>query len=160
MTDSGFAMNGRKWRQSPAALRRGHALRAIALAALFGVGGMGGCGKEKIETHAVSGSVAFQGKAPSGAVVTFHPKGTWPHPALPVGTVADDGSFRVGTFDISDGAPSGEYAVTVQWFPVAADGSVGRNAIPERYASRDTTPLAATVAAGGASLPVFKIDRK
>jgi hypothetical protein len=50
--------------------------------------------------------------------VTFHP--------LPLengrstaltsrGTVSDDGSFQLATYNADDGAPEGEYAVTVYW---------------------------------------------
>jgi hypothetical protein len=33
----------------------------------------------------------------------------------PVGRVAEDGEFRLTTYREEDGAPSGEYAVTILW---------------------------------------------
>lgn len=127
---------------------------------VLGMAMLGGCGQERIKTNPVSGSVVFQNKPAVGAVVTLHPKGEWPHKALPQGTTDDDGNFRIGTLDMADGAPRGDYVATVQWFPVAPDGSVGRNALPPRYASRDSTPLNVTVQGGANALPTFRIDKK
>lgn len=82
---------------------------------------LAGCGKpepgEK-PVFPVSGAVLVDGKPAKGAVVMFHP--------LPItqgrfdmvrsrGTVQDDGTFKLSTYKNDDGAPEGEYAVTVYW---------------------------------------------
>ena len=61
-----------------------------------------------------------------------------------------DGSFALSTYTANDGAPAGEYAVTVVWWnpPVDAEGKPGPNLLPQRYAKPETTPLKAVVKAG------------
>jgi hypothetical protein len=61
-----------------------------------------------------------------------------------------DGTFALSTYTANDGAPAGEYAVTVVWWKplVDANGKPGPNLLPERYARPETTPLRATVKAG------------
>jgi hypothetical protein len=57
----------------------------------------------------------------------------------------------VTTFDGNDGAPEGEYVVTVQWYkPVRQNNEVvgGPNVLPAKYASAKTSDLRITVAAG------------
>lgn len=74
----------------------------------------------------------------------------------PTARAAADGSFRLAT-DGADGAPEGEYVVTVEWrdrqqpkFDVDGRGEVDRgpNRLRAVYADRATSPLRATVAAG------------
>ena len=64
----------------------------------------------------VNGSVFYQGRPAEGARVAFHP-GRDPnaHGLRPQAVVAADGSFRLTTFINHDGAPAGDYYVTVYW---------------------------------------------
>ncbi len=88
---------------------------AILLTALF----MMGCGSGKPETVPASGKVVFnKSTAPVGALVVFHP--TDPNlekkiGGKPFGRVQEDGSFKLSTYGEDDGAPEGEYGVTVDW---------------------------------------------
>jgi hypothetical protein len=74
-------------------------------------------------------------------------------------TVREDGSFTFSTFAAEDGAPAGDYVASVQWFRVGADGSVGGNAVPPRFASPSKSPWSVTVAAGGTTLAPYQITR-
>jgi hypothetical protein len=121
-----------------------------------------GCGPSTppVALHEVRGRVEFGRQTPVGARVVLYPRdGAWPHTSLPTATVTDDGSFRIGTFAADDGAPAGTYVATVQWFPVGKDGSVGGNALPQKYAVPDTSPLTVTVQAGVNDLPPLEITR-
>lgn len=105
--------------------------------------------------------VARVGKTPLvGAQIRLHPRGmTLPDEATPSATVQADGTFALTTFTKGDGAPAGDYVVTVQWFRVAKDGSVGGNSLPKRYASPTTSPLSVTIREGKNDLPPFTFHR-
>jgi hypothetical protein len=60
----------------------------------------------------VSGVVKLDGKPLAGATVMFNPKAAGARPAI--GVTGQDGVFRLTTFKSNDGAPRGEYQVTIQ----------------------------------------------
>src|SRR5215213_2423454 len=83
-----------------------------------------GCSKSKdlnrLPVFPVNGRLSVKGQTPSGAFVVLHPKkGTAIAPngevVRPRAVVKPDGSFAFGSYDSSDGAPSGDYSVTVEW---------------------------------------------
>ena len=92
----------------------------LALALMAGMLSLAGCGDDKRPaTFAVSGKVMYRKTTiPVGAVVVFHPI----DPAVekkiggkPRGTVGEDGTYKLTMFGPDDGAPEGEYGVTVDW---------------------------------------------
>jgi hypothetical protein len=61
----------------------------------------------------VQGTVLYKNQPLAGALVTFHPKGaTGVATILPVGMTKEDGTFTLTTGQ-TDGAPAGEYVVTL-----------------------------------------------
>jgi len=100
----------------------------------------------------VHGSILVDGKPAKGAVVMFHP--------LPLesgrfkmirsrGTVGEDGGFRLTTYKIDDGAPEGEYAVTVYW-PGKRSGppppnDEGSDLPPDQLGLRYNSPAASKI---------------
>jgi hypothetical protein len=76
----------------------------------------------------------------------------------PYATSGADGTFELSTFDPGDGAPAGDYVVTLRW----PDGPPGPGLPPDRLGDAFTnpgkTPYKATVAAGAAKLDPFRID--
>jgi hypothetical protein len=100
----------------------------------------------------VCGKVFYEGTPAANAVVTFHLLNPDAKRTTRGGdAMAEaDGTFTLSTYAANDGAPAGEYAVTVVWWnpPVDADGKPGPNMLPERYARPETTPLKVTVKAG------------
>jgi hypothetical protein len=65
-----------------------------------------------------------------------------------------DGSFVLSTYGPFDGAPAGEYSVTVELRRPLLDsaGRPGKNTLPERYAKADATPLQAVIKEGGSEV--------
>jgi hypothetical protein len=122
-----------------------------------------GCGraeKSRVAVHPVEGAIQFRGQATEGAFVSLHPKSANDSAPTPRATVAKDGSFTVSTYDGNDGAPEGEYVVTVQWYrPVRVGNDLvgGPNVLPQKYASQQTSDLIVRVAAGENHLNVIKL---
>jgi serine/threonine-protein phosphatase CPPED1 len=102
--------------------------------------------------HPVRGKVFFEGTPAPNAVVTFHliDKDTKRFTRAGDAMAEADGTFSLSTYAANDGAPTGEYAVTVVWWKplVDAEGKPGPNLLPERFSKPETTPLRATVKAG------------
>jgi hypothetical protein len=136
-------------------------LTAVVLLAIGGVLFAGALmARPTCSAHPAVG-IARVGKTPLvGAQIRLHPRGmTLPDEATPSATVQADGTFALTTFTKGDGAPPGDYVVTVQWFRVAKDGSVGGNSLPKRYASPTTSPLSVTIREGKNDLPPFTFHR-
>lgn len=121
----------------------------------------GGCGQTSRETATVfpvEGRFTVNGKPASGALVSFIPQ-TPPaegRRAIPSQARADaSGTFTLTTFHTADGAPEGDYKVTLYWpapSPAAAphdddDAPLGPDQLRGRFASADKSNLRAHVPA-------------
>jgi hypothetical protein len=64
----------------------------------------------------------------------------------PSGTVRDDGSYTITSYDPDDGAPQGQYVATIAWFKFAPElGGAGPNVIPPKYANAKSSPVRVSV---------------
>ena len=119
----------------------------------------------RVAVYAVQGKIEFEGKAIPNAAIYLHPIGeTDPQTPRPRGTAREDGSFVLGTYGNDDGAPAGEYKVTVQWYKRAelkdADGGrLQKNLLQARYAAATTSGLTVEIRAGENQIPVIKLKR-
>ena len=147
---------------TPASFRDSFRLRLTASAgvALLLAVVVSGCNKSReparLPLHPVSGQVIYQGKPAAGAWVVFHPK-TDPSLPSPKAKVDGQGNFALSTYGPADGAPVGEYAVTVEWFKFntnAVDPVVGPNLLPAKYSTPQTTTVVAKVAEGTNTVPI------
>ena len=121
-------------------------LGSVLTAALVGCSG----GEGRVPVYPVAGKVTVKGETPAGALVVFHPAGGSADAVRPTGKVRDDGTFAVTTYDGEDGAPAGDYAVTVQWNKLVKKGNdyqAGPNAVPQPYSHPDATPWKVKIAA-------------
>jgi len=144
----------------------GRGRRAIVLAMVAAFAGCSDGSGSKSPVFPVKGSVKFEGEPAAGAFVVFHPKA----PAKPgeeaarsTAQVQADGTFEVTTSSQADGAPAGDYAVTVLWTKPIKQGNdtvAGPNVIPPSYGSPDTTPLKVTIKDAPNQLEPFTITRK
>jgi hypothetical protein len=128
-------------------------LNAAFVVAVFVAAGCTGCSKSQshVPVHPVSGVVKFQRQSPEGAFISLVPKTAIEGAPAPRASVSKDGSFTVGTFNGDDGAPEGDYTVTIQWYKPMRQGKDlvgGPNVLPAKYASAQTSDLAIHVAAG------------
>lgn len=148
----------------PRKLRRRTILRAgfasVSIVALA-LTGCGGGDASRVPVHPASGAIQFRGQPIVGAFVLLHPKnGPVAGAPSPRGTVGSDGKFTFTTYEADDGAPEGEYVLTVQWYkPVKQGNDVvgGPNVLPNKYAQAKTSDLKIRIAAGENQLPPIQL---
>lgn len=118
-----------------------------------------GCSKadNRKPVFPVSGKVSFNGEPMDGAMISFHPLNDPSPRALRAQATADKaGQFSLTTYVTGDGAPAGEYAVTIYWparkqprpkgtDPTAEDDDIPPDRLHRVHADPKTTKLRATV---------------
>jgi hypothetical protein len=123
-----------------------------------------GCGDGRERTYEVRGQVFAGDRPAANALVTFHPVGgVAAGPVHPTATVDDSGNFTLTSYKTGDGAPAGEYQVTVVWYLAVKSGSgpedyATRNFLPARYGAAETSQLRATVTKGNNQLEPFRLS--
>jgi hypothetical protein len=136
---------------------------------------LAGCGSDEVPVFPVRGKVLYRGRAAANAEVVFHPAEDDPRlAALCIhGTADAEGVFELTTYRRGDGAPAGDYVVTVFWprprsgAPVAGDSAdpedpesadlEGGDFFQGRYGSRSASKLRATVGEQENELPPFDL---
>jgi hypothetical protein len=139
-----------------------HGLSCIALCGLFvaAVGCGSKSGPERVAVFPVQGVVTFKGQPMPGAMLVLHPKAPADSVPAPRAQVDKDGNVNVSTYDGGDGAPAGEYVVTVQWYKLVKNGSdvvAGPNVVPRKYGTPESSDLVVQVAEGVANSFDFKL---
>ncbi len=111
--------------------------------------------------HPVRGQVFVQGKPAVGAFVLFVPvnEPAEPKDPRPRATVEADGSFVVSTYGANDGAPAGEYVVTITWpGGTTPDGKEEpEDKLLGRYSNPVKSKLSATVKEGPNEIPPYRL---
>jgi hypothetical protein len=109
--------------------------------------------------YPVRGQVFVDGQPAAQAFVVLHPEGEVnPQADRPYGHVGADGSFTLTTYDPGDGAPAGEYVVTVVWLaPAKSEDPPDR--LAGRYRDPKTSKLRATVRNGPTELAPYQLTR-
>ena len=149
-------------------MSRSYPLLLLAAVALTGAA-CGGSG-DQIRVYDVTGQVLVDGKPAPLARVSFHPQGGDEklQKLRPIGECDLEGNFELTTYEHEDGAPPGDYKVTVVW--KGPDPGTDPNAninieelnrgpdrLGEAYSDAATTSLTATVEKGGGTLPPFEL---
>jgi hypothetical protein len=106
--------------------------------------------------------VLFDGKPAAGATVFFYPVETDAEALAPYGVTDANGSFTLTTYLTFDGAPAGEYVVTVRWPgpPRRGEDEQGPDRLKGRYDNPKTSKLRATVETKPNDLPPFQLPGK
>lgn len=132
-------------------------LLAVSLTFLSGCGGETGP-----RCHPVEGRVLYQNQPLAEAMVVFHPL-TPPVERVPqpIGNTNAEGRFMMTTLKSGDGAPQGEYAITIELREPRQIGEEvvrdGPNLLPPKYASPRDTPLRYKVIPGKNEVPEIKL---
>lgn len=106
---------------------------------------------DRVAVSPVRGQVfAERGKPAAGALVVFHPVVSEHDDTLrPLAYVDDEGNFELTTYVQGDGAPSGEYLITVEWrerpaTPFSANKE-GKDRLRGRFADPASSKIRFTV---------------
>lgn len=128
----------------------------IALASLT-LAGCSGQRADRVPVFKTAGKITFRNQPVDGAFLVLHPKAAaTPNVPRPRAHVKSDGSFETTTFDTADGAPAGQYVVTVEWHKlvkVGGEWTPGPNLLPPKYSDPATSDVVVKVAEGSNDLP-------
>lgn len=93
------------------------------------------------------GQLTVDGKPAAGATVFFYPVESDAEAIAPYGVTDAQGVFTLTTYLTFDGAPAGEYVVTIRWPgpPKRNDDERGPDRLKGRYNDLKTSKLRATV---------------
>lgn len=130
--------------------------------ALLAIGCSKGDDPSWLPVHKVEGKVVYNGQTVPGALVVLHPADGDPKLPRPRGYVRPDGSFVVSTYKTDDGAPIGEYKVTVEWrkaVVVDGDAKPGPNVLPSKYGNPRTSGVVVRIAEGTNQLTPIELRR-
>lgn len=133
--------------------------RLLILPVVLACAAASGCGEGwEADTYPASGQVSVNGRPAAGSLVQLHSVGKGPDErnSRPWGLVKDDGTFTLSTYEAGDGAPAGDYVVTITW---PDDPSVPSMAdrLGFRYAQPGQSPWKVTIREGENTLPPIEI---
>jgi hypothetical protein len=129
---------------------------------------LAGCGSspsgDRLPVFLASGKLTFDGRPLTGAFVVLHPKAavsgrTAPRPHA---QAAADGSFTLTSYESNDGAPAGNYTLTVELRSLVNHGgdvTAGPNTLPAKYSRVETSPITIQIAQGTNTLPDILIRK-
>lgn len=106
---------------------------------------------KKVPTHPVEGQLLLDGMPFAGAMVTLHRynENTKRFTSVCNGKTDEKGRFQMTTYFRLDGAPVGDFIVTVtKAIGVDEEGEPVKNQLPEKYATPGRTPLKVLIGAG------------
>ncbi len=125
-----------------------------------------GCGPDdgRVEVFPVHGQVLVNGRPAEGARIVFYPTAE-PVPGqkvpTPSATTDANGEYQLDSYEAEDGAPAGDFKVTVVWPEPPPPNASGifdlKDQLSGRYSNSDTTPLSATVEDGGGEIAPFEL---
>ncbi len=135
-------------------------LYTIFSLALWGIVGCGSAEQTTIPVYRTQGRLLTEkGEPAAGATVSFHPIGRAEAlPFVPHGQAGADGAFELTSYALGDGAPSGEYAVTITWRTNSAEGDpIGPDRLKGKYADPKKPLAQVSVRAGENKLEPFHL---
>lgn len=116
-----------------------------------------GCGgtTSKAKVYPVRGTVRVNGQTEKGVIVMFNPVGG---STRLIAVTEADGTFQLSTHGKYDGAPPGEYKVTLAWPEYSPEGDPG----PDRFKNKfgNTAQPVLTVTVGEQALTLEPIEVK
>ena len=113
---------------------------------------------DALSTTEVNGRVTVDGSPVKNLWVTLHPiKGDGT--LLPKGQTDVDGNFQITTYIAGDGAPEGDYKITIEWLTYIKRDSDwgGPDKLKNLYNDPATTAFEVTVGDEPVELPTFEL---
>lgn len=124
---------------------------------------LAGCGSkpdERPPVFPVRGKVLSKSQPVEGAMLMFHPANPAHQNFKGYAKTDRDGLFKVSTFNAFDGAPEGDYSVTITWPTVVPeDGGYGDDRYQGKFNNPATTPFKAKIAKPATELAPFEVPQ-
>jgi len=123
--------------------------------------GFSSCSNGRIPTVPVSGKVLWENRPLAHATVVLHPTADQgPNAFKPRAVTKDDGTFSPTTYDGNDGAPAGEYQVTVElYLSTGRPDEAPTSRLPFKYARPETSGISAKIEPGSSELKAIELKR-
>jgi hypothetical protein len=140
--------------------------QTLSIFAITALLALAGCADESsVVCYPVSGNVLRDGKAVAEAMIVLHPvSASVELRQKPIAFTDADGRFVVTTFDRGDGAPAGQYQVTVDQRAMKQVGEEmvreGRRLLPARLSDPQTSGIAIEIAEGVNEIPTISLPTK
>jgi hypothetical protein len=131
-------------------------------ASLFLLAAGCGGGEDRVPVFPAKGKVLVDGQPAGGVQLRFYPEGAAADlDALkPAAVSGEDGSFRLGTYETSDGAPAGRYKVTLYLPKEPPNGANSPDdLLGGQYIDPGRTTLEATISEGENELRPFEVKK-
>lgn len=111
-----------------------------------------------LNTTKINGKVLVDGEPVKDIWVTLHPVDP-KVPLRPRGQTDANGNFKLTTYTGGDGAPEGEYNVTIAWLTYSSRDKDwgGADKLKDQYSDPKTTSLHLTVKDTPMELPTFEL---
>lgn len=105
------------------------------------------------------GKVTLKGEPAAGARIVFHPNAPFEDKDAdyPRAVAGEDGTFRLTTYEDDDGAPAGDYRVTIDMATQAEGLQKREDPLKGRYRDPARSGLTAVVKAGQNEPVVFPL---
>ncbi len=110
-----------------------------------------GCGsrESRVPTFAAAGQVVTtEGVPVPHALIVLHAIEGQAESPRPRGTTDAEGRFQLTTYDTHDGAPAGEFVVTIEQWIRDNPNQPAKNHLPENLAKRDASGIRLSIAKG------------
>lgn len=118
-----------------------------------------GCGDGwRAKTYPAAGRLTINGVAPEGARVHLHSVGQKvdQRNSSPWGIVQKDGTYTLSTYEKGDGAPPGEYKVTLRW-PFEPNAPDLGDRLGYAFATPEKSKWQVTIKEGDNQLPPIEV---
>jgi hypothetical protein len=135
--------------------------KVVVFASLLLIVLAAGCKRnERVQTYPTKGQLFINNKAPKGAIVGLHPVSSDfdMRKSRPAAPVLEDGSFAFSTYDVKDGAPTGEYIVTIFWYQHPDSPEQGEDRLMGKYSDPKKSSIRVTIKEGGNELEPIKLE--
>jgi hypothetical protein len=108
--------------------------------------------------YPASGQLLINGKPAKDAVLTFYLDGyKGDRTILPQGWTDENGHFVLSTYKQGDGAPAGDYKVSVRWPTTRKGFGMGPDALQGKYSDQNASGLVAHIEKGTNELKPFEL---
>ena len=140
----------------------------LGFALLVCLVGCSGTDENRLTVYDAQGTVLIDGEPVAGAKVTFYGATDdlrGPGTIIPCGVTDASGVYRLSSYETEDGAPAGEFNVTVSWpaaIPAGVDEEMYKpqDRLGNRYSNPAKSGITLTVPPGGGELPPLELSAK